>query len=560
MEYFKLRPKVIYFITIVFIIFFSQFYTIAESAEKTVELNAEKVTYDDEFGTASAEGGAVLTYGDVRITAERIDYNDETGKIVASSLPEKGIVLSNGKQALRGEKLEYDLNTAEGIISGAKSTLAVGGTFLYVYGDNLEAIPYELAVERNLISNKSSYSGEYVIKWDNVSVTTCMLDHPHYRLEAKRFIFTPGHRVVVKSPRLYLSEKFIFTYPFDYIINVKRDSGIKTAIFPTVSYQSTKGTEIGFSGPITWDSGGIDFGVSYWTEIGFEWNVALEQRIGESFSIWGELQYSWDRVWDEKKLRPHVSLRYDQPYWFARLNWRESQYIEIQKNADYQYRGELDTAPEFVIGTNWLQSGQGWYRASAMWGQYRASTILANGTEVTEPWRNRFRIAAESYIESNTGAISPFLNLNASMAFYEEDMRQDVISLVFGLRYDLGKIKLGTAYSQSWVSGETIMSWDQEFDSEKIYQMLEFPLGKYFSLSILGGYDLEASFLSEMNYTLRYLNDCMLWELTYRNDRNFGGENKVFFRIGFTGTSVEIKNEEIFNPFDSPVTQDTVNK
>jgi hypothetical protein len=50
----------------------------------------------------------------------------------------------------------------------------------------------------------------------------------------------------------------------------------------------------------------------------------------------------------------------------------------------------------------------------------------------------------------------------------------------------------------------------------------------------------------------------MLWELTYRNDRNYGGENKIFFRIGFTGTSVELKNEEVFNPFDSPVPQNSV--
>ena len=558
MELCKLRPKIIILVIISFVQLFSLFCSNVEAGVNTIELNAQKVTYDDFSGTASAEGDAILTYGDVRIVAERIDYDDESGKVVASSLPDKGVVLSNGKQALRGDKLEYDIKTAEGVMSGAKSTLAVDGVFVHVKGDNLEAIPYELAVERKLVSSKSNFSGDYVIKWDNVSVTTCALDHPHYRLESKRLIFTPGHRVVVKRPRLYLGDKFAFTYPFDYIINMKREKGIKTAIFPTISYQSSKGTEVGISGPITWDSGGINFGVSYWTDIGFEWKATLEQKLGNDFSLWGELQYSWDRLWDEKKYRPSLSLKYDQPYWFVQFNWRSNQYLEVQKNADYQYRGELDSSPEFVVGTPWLREGQGWYRISAMWGKYQTSTILASGTEVTEPWRNRFKIAAESYIEAQKGAVTPFLSLNASIALYEEDMRQDVISSILGLRYDFGKLKLGTAYSRSWVSGETSMSWDQEFDNERIYQMLDIPLGKYFSFSILGGYDLRASFLEEMNYTLRYLNDCMLWELTYRNDRNFGGEDKIFFRIGFTGTPVEIKNEEIYNPFIPPVSQNSV--
>ena len=561
MELYKLRPKIVFFVIVIIITFvqlFSQFCATAEAGTNTIELNAQKVTYDDSSGTASAEGDAILTYGDVRILAERIDYDDETGKVVASSLPDKGVVLSNGKQALRGDKLEYDVKTSEGVLSGAKSTLAVNGTYVHVYGDNLEAIPYELAVERKLISSKSSFSGEYVIKWDNVSVTTCVLDHPHYRLEAKRLVFTPGHKVVVKRPRLYLGEKYIFTYPFDYIISVKRESGIKTAIFPTVSYQSSKGTEIGFSGPITWDSGGINFSVSYWTDIGFEWKTVLEQNIGENFSFWGELEYSWDRLWDDSKLRPALSLKYEQPYWFIQFNWRKNQYLEVQKNADYQYRGELDSSPEFIVGTPWVQSGQSWYRVSAMWGKYQTSTVLASGIEETEPWRNRFRVSAESYVEAKNRTVTPFLSLNASTSFYEEDMRQDIISSIFGLKYDLGKAKLGTAYTRNWVSGETSMSWDQEFDNERIYQMLDIPIGKYFSLSILGGYDLRASFLEEMNYTLRYVNDCMLWELTYRNDRNFGGENKLFFRIGFTGTQVEIKNDEIYNPFIPPVSKNSV--
>ena len=558
MEYFKLRHKNLITVLIVVIFLFIKLIfplnCVAEAG--TVELNAEKIIYDDFSGTATAEGDAVLYYGDVRIFAERIDYDDEAGRVIASSIPGTGVTLTNNSQVLRGDKLLYDINTSEGVLTGAKSTMAVNGTTVYVYGDNLEAIPYELAAERKIISGKSSFDGDYVIKWDNVSLTTCALDHPHYRLEAKRVIFIPRHRVIVRNPRVYLDEKYIFTYPFDYIINVNRETRVRSAIFPTVSFQSSKGTGIGFSGPITWESGGINLGILYWTDIGFEWSAGLEQKIGKDFSFEGELEYSWDRMWDEKKYRPDISLRFTRPYWFAQLRWKKNQYTEFQKEAEYQYRGELDTSPEITVGTPWLKgSDSAWYRISAAWGNYRASTIL-DGTEETEPWKKRFKAAAESYWESEFGSVGPFLNINAATMFYDEGgMRQDVISSILGLRYNLEELKLGTAYVRSWAFGETSMNWDKEFGNERIYQMLGIPFGKYLSLNILGGYDLKASFLEEMNYTLRYLNDCMVWELTYRNDRNVGGENKLFLRVGFTGTPLELKNEERFNPFEAPVPQ-----
>ena len=558
MEYFKPRHKNLMAVLIVSIfLLIKLIFPVNCAAESgTVELNAERITYDDYSGTAAAEGNAVLRYGDVRIFAERIDYDDEAGKVIASSNPDVGVTLSNNQQFLRGDRLLYDINTSEGILTGAKSTIVVDGKPVYVYGDNLEAIPYELAAERKLISGKSGFDGDYVIKWDNVSLTTCALDHPHYRLEAKSFIFIPRQRVIVKKPRLYLGEKYIFTYPFDYIINVSRDRSTETAIFPHILYQSSKGTGIGLSGPIAWESGSINLGAIYWSDIGFEWNAALGQKIGKDFSFLGEFEYSWDKMWQEKKYRPGMSLMFERPYWFTQLSWRKNQYLEIQKNAEYQYRGQLYTSPEFTIGTPWLNSGAIWYRASANWGNYKDSTILENGTEEIGEWENRLKVTAESYWESQFDSVTPFLSLNVSTMFYDkDDMRQDVINSILGLRYSLWDLKLGTAYARSWISGETPINWDREFENEKTYQMVEFPFGKYLSLNILGGYDLNASFLEDVNYTLRYVNDCMLWELTYRDDRNTEGEKKLFLRVGFTGTSLEFKNEESYNPFDAPVSQ-----
>lgn len=518
----------------------------------TVILDAAgKIIYDDETGTASAEGGAVLSYGDIRIAAERIDYDDASGKVVASSPPGVGVNLSNGEYSLQGEKLEYDIESDEGVLSGAKSSVAVGDTMVYVRGESLEAIPYDTAVKDGLISGKSSIDGQYVVKWDDVSLTTCNLEHPHYRLEAKRFIFTPGRRVIVKKPRLYLGKNYVFTYPFDYVINVSREQRFRSTLLPKLSYSDSRGGGVGITGPITWDSGGVDLSLSYSGKVGFEGEAFIRQEIGNNFYINAGVEYTWDREWDTKIWRPLASLRHEGSRWFTELRWSRNKYIESQKNAEYQYRGTLDTKPEFIIGTHWNQMGSSWYRLLASWGSYR-ETMLLDRVEFTGEWRSRTKFSVETYGE-RPGDISPFWGISASTMLYSTGgMRQDIFSFTAGLRYCIGGISAGSAYKRRWVRGESPMLWDLELTEEKVYQKFDFPIGKYLSVGVLGGYDLEASFVEEMNYSLKYENDCTIFEFVYRNDRNEGGDNRFFMRFGLVGTDFGFENEEYLNPFNAP--------
>ena len=57
----------------------------AEGADEPgkVVLNADRVSYNDETGRASAEGAAVLNYEGAVIRAECIDYDAHTQKVQA---------------------------------------------------------------------------------------------------------------------------------------------------------------------------------------------------------------------------------------------------------------------------------------------------------------------------------------------------------------------------------------------------------------------------------------------------------------------------------------------
>ena len=67
---------------------------------------------------------------------------------------------------------------------------------------------------------------------------------------------------------------------------------------------------------------------------------------------------------------------------------------------------------------------------------------------------------------------------------------------------------------------------------------MRFPLGGELFLKARGSYDLNASMIDEVNYTLQWITDCMRWELSFNNDRT-GGVNRVSLRVllnAFPGT------------------------
>ena len=130
----KIKSNLLIFVLLcAFALFFSPTYAAASESgtqsdlhPENVILDAERVSYDDETGRATAEGDAVLTYQGATIRAERIDYDAATQKVKASPLPGKSVVLQGAGKTVTGEGLEYDLNTGEGVLTGAKSSLPIG--------------------------------------------------------------------------------------------------------------------------------------------------------------------------------------------------------------------------------------------------------------------------------------------------------------------------------------------------------------------------------------------------------------------------------------------------
>jgi LPS-assembly protein len=82
-----------------------------------------------------AEGNVQLEQGDVRLEADRVEVNTETGEAVASGR----VVLFDGRDRLTGERIEYNLRSATGIVyqaeAAAEPHFFFGGERMERFGD-----------------------------------------------------------------------------------------------------------------------------------------------------------------------------------------------------------------------------------------------------------------------------------------------------------------------------------------------------------------------------------------------------------------------------------------
>ena len=522
--------------------------------EDRVTLNADRVSFNDETGHALAEGNAILTYNDISIMAERLDYDADTQKVQAMPLPGQQVVITDGERAIKGDNLNYDLNTREGILTGALTQVPVGesGGVLYVYGDEIDVMPWELAQERKLVHGDPE---EYLIEWRNVVLTTCALDHPHYRLESKKIVFIPGKKIVAKRPRVYLGSKYLFTSPLDYVVQLKRKA-VTYSFLPYFQRSSSRGTGAGITGSLGWDTGTASIGVAWASKAGWEFLFEVEQDLGNNLSLLAGVEHTWDDAWDDRVWRPYASLFYRYNGWTAALRWSKNEYIEDQKDSLTDFKGRLERKPEIIITTPFFRSSKySWMIISAAYGRFQ-ETI--HGVE-DGPTITRYGVGFRNYFEhllQEKGNVELFSETEGRIWFYDNDNADhEMLRSFTGLRYHLGVFEMGTGYERQHIWGESPMHWDQYKKRARIHQKVRFPLGREVYAAVRGSYDLEESLFDEMFYSLQWVTDCMVWDLHYKNDRTSGGDNRIGLSLAikaFPNSPASLGQKLDVDPFERP--------
>ncbi|MBQ6417240.1 MAG: hypothetical protein IJJ91_01050 [Synergistaceae bacterium] len=560
------KTRKIIFCTLIFVLLlavsaysadFEDYYTREAVGDETapaivpdqVILNADRVSFNDETGHALAEGNAVLQYNGTTIMAERIEYDADSQKVKAMPLPGEKIVMKNGGRTLNGDQIDYDLESGEGILSGPATHLSVGekGEVMYIYGGEINVIPWELAEERGLVKGSPQ---DYMLQWRNVAMTTCALDHPHYRLESKIITFIPNRRVVAKKPRVYLGNTYLFTSPLDYVVQLKRRK-LGYTMMPFFNKSEIHGSRGGLTGTLGWETGSVSLGLSYSGSSGFEYMLEVEQELNRDFAIRVGVEYSWDDVWDEKIWRPYATLMYDHNGWAAHLNWTSNEYISDKKDSYYEYKGRLDRQPELIVWAPWFRNSQySWSRIFATIGSYKETLYM----RPQEGFETRYGVGIRNYAEKKAGDVELFANTEGVLLLYDGN-DQEMLRSFLGARYKIGVFELGTGYERQYAWGSSPMYWDKYSNRRRVHQRVRFPVGREVYLAFRGSYDLFESMVDETFYSVQWDTDCMIWDLHYKNDRTGNGNDSFGLSImlkAFPSRTAAFGQRIEVDPFDRP--------
>lgn len=553
-----------------------------DASRGDIILDAERVIFDQATGRAESEGRSILTQDNVRIFSHRMEYDTVDQFATATSLPGETVTLLYGNNRFTGKTLEYDLDAREGVLTDATGDLPAGtqGGTVFIRGKNLEVVPLNSALEKKWMkkmhARRAKDEDVQVARWSDASMTTCPMPKTHYRLTTKRLVVIPGVRVIAKNPRVYIAEKFLFSYPFDYVIPLHGEKDYVLGIFiPSLAYDSDKGLGYALEGPYAWDTGEVNIGLRYWSDIDLEARAGARQRLGRNLSAFARMEYTWEKLDEdekgdavgEKTHRPSWGFDYSLSGWNARVLWSQRENLDLEKRDQVidgaqqtqNYRNVLHREPEVTLSSPWFTLGGvkdfSW-RVTGVWGDYETSRVRRG--EAPSGSRSVWDVQAQYIVK--TGDVRPFWRgqyRKFSYSGYDDPSgrlqdHQEISSMWLGFRTRLGVFDFANAWHTQSATGRSPLGWDRAGDSELFYTELGLPVGRDLYLSALSTYNIKTHNISEVVYRLILDHDCSRWELIYRDDRLKANDDWVSLRFmvkAFPETPLIFGDKRPTNPF-----------
>lgn len=168
-------------------------------------------------GTAVLSGDVVIVYQDVKIQADRIEYDPETGRVLA----EFGVIFDQGPRRLSGDSAEYNLETKLGRFTNASGSL---GEDYYFSG----AVVEKVSDTRFLVED-----GQF---------TSCEGEDPSWSFRAEKIQITMDKYAKVKNARFRAGKVPVLYLPYMlWPVKEARTSGL---LMPKPGFSSRRGASL----------------------------------------------------------------------------------------------------------------------------------------------------------------------------------------------------------------------------------------------------------------------------------------------------------------------------
>ena len=147
----------------------------------TVKYNADdSIRFDAANSIVRLYGNAKIVYGDIKLSAERIEINWIENNVVAEGVSDSlgntfgTPVFEEGNEKYLAKKIKYNFKTKKGIINGVITQQGDG----FIHGNK---------IKKNEVNEMFVNHAKY---------TTCNLEHPHYWIDANKIKLIPGKKFV----------------------------------------------------------------------------------------------------------------------------------------------------------------------------------------------------------------------------------------------------------------------------------------------------------------------------------------------------------------------------
>ncbi|MFC1480165.1 LPS assembly protein LptD [Candidatus Omnitrophota bacterium] len=157
---------------------------------KPIIVDGDMVEYFEEEGKIIASGNVSVTYGDVKLTCDRIEVNTS----IRQALCEGNVRIEQAEGTLTGDRIRYDFGKKEGEIIGGE----------------VSAFPWFGQSEETAKVGKN----EYLLHKGYIS--TCDLNKPHYRIKAKEIRVFPDDKIIAKNVVFYIGKVPVLWFPYYY--------------------------------------------------------------------------------------------------------------------------------------------------------------------------------------------------------------------------------------------------------------------------------------------------------------------------------------------------------
>jgi len=458
-----------------------------------VTLTADHIEYDQQTGNVVADGHVKATRGDTTITADHLDGNLKSGDVEATG----HVTLTQPGKTVTGESLRYNYLTRIGAMSQATAKTA----------------PW--TVTGHTITTSAGQSVALA-----ASATPCDPAHPAFRVTARKVVVVPGDHMTAYDATLYIYGVPIVTLPA-YTTSLK--PGRKASSAPTVGYDNFNGVWAEYT---------------QYIPLG-DWQSQIRARFGTRSGLSGEAIF--DRRFPEYLIDVHLgrALTFDQ---------NGNEFNLDQDTVELDFNGHRIGQLPLVYSAS-VQAGK-FAESETVVSAFRTEGLLTLGTD-TMHLGPSLTVSAGGYYRYDAYSMGGVRNIIATSAAMTEVINATSSTT---LSYNFATVNGTTPFAFDAVANDSAISLSYSyypsrgfFQNGTISETYDFVTQQTTAALILGfsisptlqfgasvQYNTTLQQLSEIDYDVNATCDCVALSLVYRTFPATPSLNQWFITLGIS--------------------------